>query len=160
MTEEKQAQTENANQHFTIQKIYTKDISYESPNSPEIFRGEGWDPKLDVQLNSKSRQLENGVFEVVLTVTVTAKLEDERTAYLAEVHQAGVFNMIGFADDQMPYMAGSYCPNILFPYARETISDLISRGGFPQMILNPVNFDAMFQQQTQHAEKEAAKQPT
>lgn len=161
MTEENQAAADegNANQQFHIQKIYTKDISFESPNAPEVFRGEGWNPDIDVQLQTRSRGLAADVFEVVLIVTVTAKLDEEKTAYLAEVQQAGVFNMSGFDNEHLQYMLGSFCPNILFPYAREALSDLVSRGGFPQMVLNPVNFDALFQQQLQDAQKQAAEQP-
>lgn len=160
MTEENKAPEANANQNFNVQKIYTKDVSFESPNSPEVFRGKDWDPNTDVQLNTNTRQLSDGVLEIVLTVTVTAKLGDDRTAYLAEVQQAGIFNISGFGDDQMPYMIGSFCPNILFPYAREALSSLIGHGGFPQMVLNPVNFDAMFNKQVQQAKSEAASQPT
>jgi len=160
MTEETAAPEANNNQQFAIQKIYTRDISFESPNAPEVFKGEGWNPDIDVQLTSQSRQLSGPVFEVVLKVTVTAKLEEDRTAYLAEVEQAGVFNISGFSDEDMQYMLGSYCQNILFPFAREALSDLVTRGGFPQMVLNPVNFDALLQQQMQEAQQEAASQPT
>lgn len=159
MTEEKQTAETSANQQFIIHRIYTKDISFESPHSPEIFRAEKWEPDIDVQLNSKSRKVREDVYEIVLIVSVTAKLDNERTAYLAEVQQAGLFNMSGFPEDQLPYMVGSYCPNILFPFAREVISDLVTRGGFPQMVLSPVNFDALFQQQLQQAQQPSPEQP-
>ena len=160
MTDETQtADQDNTNQQFHIQKVYNKDISFESPNAPEIFRGEDWKPDIDVQLQTRSRGLAADVFEVVLQVTVTAKMEEDKTAYLAEVQQAGVFNMSGFEKEQLQYMMGSYCPNILFPFAREALADLVTRGGFPQMVLNPVNFDALFQQQIQEAQQQAAEQP-
>lgn len=130
-------------QQFVIQKIYTRDISFESPNAPEIFKGDSWNPNLDVNIQTRSRALADKVFEIVLMVTVTAKLGDERNAYLAEVQQSGVFTIDGFGDDDLTYMLGSYCPNILFPYARECLTDLVARGGFPQMVLQPVNFDAL-----------------
>jgi preprotein translocase subunit SecB len=154
------ATTENSQQHFAIQKIYTKDISYESPNSPDIFKGEDWQPNMNVQIQSRSVSLADKVYEIVLMVTVTAKLDDERTAYLAEVQQAGIFNINGFDDENMTYMLGSYCPNILFPYARECLTDLVARGGFPQMVLQPVNFDALLAQQLEKAQQEAEAQPT
>ena len=159
MTEETQAPEANNAQQFTIQKIYTKDISFESPNSPEVFRGKDWTPTLDVQLTSKSRSISENVFEVVLNITVTATLDADRTAYLAEVQQAGIFSMSGFENSEMHYMLGSYCLNILFPFAREALSDLVTRGGFPQMLLNPVNFDAMYQQKMQQEQDNAAAQP-
>jgi preprotein translocase subunit SecB len=158
MTEERQVPEANNAQQFTIQKIYTRDISFESPNSPEVFRGNDWDPTLDVQLTSKSRSIGENIFEVVLNITVTATLDTDRTAYLAEVQQAGIFSMSGFESNDLQYMLGSYCLNILFPFAREALSDLVTRGGFPQMLLSPVNFDALLQQQIQDAQGEAAAQ--
>ena len=144
-------------QQFALQKIYLKDISFETPNSPEIFTEE-WKPDVNVELQTAGKPLTAEVMEVVLIVTVTAKL-GEKTAYLAEVHQAGVFTMVGFSDEERVHMQGSYCPNILFPYAREAISGLIAKGGFPQLLLAPVNFDALLaqhrEQQTEAAVKEA-----
>lgn len=134
-------------QVFVIQKVYTKDISFETPNTPEIFRDDDWHPNINLQLQSRSKPLDENVFEIVLMVTVTAKTDDETTAYLAEVQQAGIFRVSGFDDDEMRYMLGSYCSNILFPFAREVVSDLVTRGGFPQLLLSPVNFDALFSQQ-------------
>jgi preprotein translocase subunit SecB len=140
-------------QIFVIQKVYTKDISFETPNTPEIFREDDWQPNINLQLQSRSKQLEEHVFEIVLMVTVTAKVDEDTTAYLAEVQQAGIFRIDGFSDEEMRYMLGSYCSNILFPFARELISDLVTRGGFPQLLLAPVNFDSLFAQQQ---EQEAA----
>jgi preprotein translocase subunit SecB len=152
------AATETNQQQFAIQKIYTKDISYESPNTPDIFKGDDWQPDINVQIQSRSSSLADNVFEIVLMITVTAKVADDRTAYLAEVQQAGVFTISGFDDQNMTFMLGSYCPNILFPYARECISDLVARGGFPQMVLQPVNFDALLAKQLSK-EQQAETQP-
>ena len=135
---------EEAKQKFEIQKIYIKDISFETPNSPKIFT-QKWNPKTDVHIQTENNKLEDNIFEVVLTITVTAAQEDT-TAFLVEIKQAGIFLMQEFPTEQHGQLLGSYCPNILFPYAREAISDLISKGGFPQLLLNPVNFDALYQQ--------------
>ena len=141
---------------FGIQKIYTKDISFETPNSPGIFREE-WKPEVNLQLGNQAESLGQGVHEITLSVTVTAKLGD-KTAYLAEVKQAGIFTINGYSDEEMGAMAGSFCPNILFPYAREAVSDLVTRGGFPQLLLAPVNFEALFQQHKAQAAAQAAGQ--
>ena len=152
---------ENENQEpqgqFSIQKIYTRDISFEAPNSPAIFSQESWEPEINVQLNSRAGSMENNMHEVVLSVTVTAKV-GEQTAYLVEVQQAGVFQTTGFDDQQLGHLLGSFCPNILFPYVREAISDLIARGGFPQMLLQPVNFDALYAQHLQQQQAEAQQE--
>jgi preprotein translocase subunit SecB len=132
---------------FVIQKIYIKDVSFETPNSPMVFT-QKWEPKVEFNLASNAQALENGLFEVSLTVTVTVKLED-KTAYLAEVTQAGVFTIAGFEEQEMAPMIGSYCPTILFPFAREVVSDLSVKGGFPPMLLAPVNFDALYMQHLQ-----------
>lgn len=134
-------------QVFVINKVYTKDISFETPNTPEIFREDDWHPNINLQLQSRSKVIEDNVYEIILMVTVTATLDDKTTAYLAEVQQAGIFRVSGFEDEEMGYMLGSYCSNILFPFAREVVSDLVTRGGFPQLLLSPVNFDALFAQQ-------------
>lgn len=135
---------EEAKQKFEIQKIYIKDISLETPNSPKIFT-QKWNPKTDVHIQTENNKLEENIFEVVITVTVTAS-QEENTAFLVEIKQAGIFLMQDFPTEQHGQLLGSYCPNILFPYAREAISELISKGGFPQLLLNPVNFDALYQQ--------------
>ncbi len=109
-------------QHFEIQKLYTKDISFETPNSPMIFT-EQWTGESQLQLHNESAQLADNIHEVVLTVTVTTK-QGDKTAYLCEVRQAGIFTIAGFAPDQLAAMLGAYCPNVLFPYAREAVSNL------------------------------------
>lgn len=132
---------------FSIQKIYTKDLSFETPNAPKIFR-EKWEPVVDFNLGTNVNKLDNTVYEVTLTVTITVK-SGENNAYLVEVNQAGIFTMDNFTDQEMGPMLGSFCPNILFPYAREVISDLVTKGGFPQLLLAPVNFDALYSQHVQ-----------
>lgn len=147
------ATAEEQGPQFGIQRIYTKDISFESPNTPDLFR-EQWQPKVNMELNTNAKQLDKDIHEITLDVTVTAKL-DEKVAFLAEVKTAGIFSMSEFSDEQLKQMIGSFCPNILFPYARESITDLVTRGGFPQLYLAPINFDALFaQQQEQAAQKQ------
>ena len=141
-------------QHFDIQKVYLKDVSLETPNSPAIFT-EQWQPQSEVRLETGATPLTQELFEVVLTVTVTAKLGD-RTAYLAEVQQAGIFTLKGFEDAQMGQMLHAFCPNVLFPFAREELASLIGKGGFPALLLNPINFDALYLQRLQQQQAAAA----
>lgn len=136
---------------FSIQKIYTKDISFETPNTPTIFTAK-WEPSVDFNLGTNVTPLDNTLYEVSLTVTITVKC-GETTAYLVEVIQAGIFALSGFSDQEMGPMMGSFCPNILFPYAREAISDIVTKGGFPQLILAPVNFDALYAQHLQQMQQ-------
>lgn len=138
---------------LAIQKIYVKDLSYEAPNTPGIFTEE-IQPQVDVQMHNEAHNLDQDHHEIVLTITVTVRLE-ERTVYLVEVKQAGIFQLKGFNKEQLAGVAGTACPNILFPYAREAISDLVIRGGFPPLLLNPVNFDAVYQQELDR-QKQAA----
>lgn len=132
---------------FIIQKIYVKDMSFETPNSPAIFT-QDWKPEISLELNSQGTKVSEGVHEVVVSLTVTAKLGDS-TAYLVEVQQAGIFTVQGFDEAELAPMLGAFCPGTLYPYARETVTDLVSRGGFPQLVLAPINFDALFAQQVQ-----------
>jgi len=134
---------------FSIQKLYLKDVSFETPNSPAVFRDE-WKPDVELQLNNDANRIDEGLYEVVVRVTATASV-GERTAFLVEVQQAGVFAISGVEDTQLKPLLGSYCPSVLFPYAREAVSDLVTRGGFPQFLLAPVNFDALY---AQHLEQE------
>ncbi len=146
MAEEQAAtQQEQAQQQFAMQRIYSKDLSFESPSTPGIFKKQ-WQPKVNVDLNTKSDKIDDqGNFEVVLTVTITAKVEEE-TAFLVEVQQAGIFFISGFDGEDLRRILGTAAPNILFPYARETIDNLCVKGGFPAVMLAPVNFDALYQQ--------------
>jgi preprotein translocase subunit SecB len=142
---------------FAVQKLYVKDVSFETPNSPTVFT-QKWEPKVDFNLASHAQGLQENLYEVTLTVTVTVKLED-KTAYLVEVNQAGVFTLVGFNEQELGPMLGSFCPNILFPYVREVVSDLVIKGGFPPMLLAPVNFDALYMQHVQQAQQQQQSAP-
>lgn len=144
-------QTNSEEKQFSIQKIYTKDISFETPASPTIFT-EKWEPAVDFNLGTNVESMDDNLYEVSLTVTVTVKTAD-KTAYLVEVCQAGIFTLNGFNEQETGSMVGSFCPNILFPYAREVVSDLVAKGGFPQLLLAPVNFDALYSQHMQQAQQ-------
>jgi preprotein translocase subunit SecB len=152
MTDEN-AQATEPSREFSLQRIFVKDISFETPNSPSIFTQE-WKPESNLNLNSNVSKLDNDLFEIVLTVTVTTKIAD-KTAYLVEVQQGGIFTIRNFPDAEMGHMLGAYCPNILFPYAREVVSDLVSKGSFPQLLLTPVSFDALYAQHMQEQAQSA-----
>lgn len=136
---------------FMIQRVYVKDLSFETPNTPDIFREE-WEPKLNLDLNTSHTKLEDNVYEVVLDVTATVN-NKENVAFLAEVKQAGIFTIEGAPTDQLDHLLGSFCPNILFPYAREAVSDMVIKASFPQLVLAPVNFDALYMQQQEQAKQ-------
>jgi preprotein translocase subunit SecB len=142
---------------FAIQKLYVKDVSFESPSTPNSFSFKQWDPKIDLNLTNNQRHLEGDLYEVVLSITATVT-HQESTAFLVEVQQAGLVAMTGFDEDEIKYLLGTQCMNILFPYAREVISDLSVRGGFPALILSPVNFDVLYQQHLQR--QQAAQEDT
>ena len=130
---------------FNIRKVYVKDISFETPHSPDIFTSE-WTPNADINLRTEVEPLEPGEFEVTLTITATVTV-GERTAFLVEVQQAGIFTIVGLTQAEMEPVMGAYCPAILYPYAREVVSDLVVRGGFPPFVLAPVNFEALYEHQ-------------
>jgi preprotein translocase subunit SecB len=153
MAEENVAGSDQEKARFVIQKIYTQDVSFEAPNTPEIFREE-WRPKLDLQLGNEYQRVDDENHQVVLSVTVTAKVGD-KTAFLVEVKQAGIFTLTGYSDEEMGPLLGSYCPATLFPFVREVVSDLVLKGGFPQLVLSPVNFDAMYMHQKEQAKQQA-----
>ena len=144
-----------------IQKIYLKDASFESPRSPDIFKGAEWKPEVNLQVNTETTKIGDSDYEVCLTLTATA-VDGEDTIYLVEIKQAGIFNLTGFEQQQLQTILGTFCPTNLFPYAREAISSLVERGGFPQLLLQPINFDALYQQhvqklqQTEQADTEIA----
>lgn len=138
---------------FNIQKVYIKDTSFETPHSPEVFKLE-WKPDVHIDMQTKVAEIDKQYFEVVLSLTVTVKLE-EKVAFLAEVHQAGIFTIYGFEKDQLQHLLGSICPNILYPYGREAISALITKGGFPQLVLAPVNFEALYREHIQAQQPES-----
>ena len=130
---------------FSIEKIYVKDLSLEIPHAPQIFL-EREQPEIDMQLATEGKQLEDGVFEAVITVTVTAKL-GEKVMFLVEAAQAGIFQIRGVAEEEISGVLAVACPNILFPYVRETVSDVVNRAGFPPVLLSPINFEALYAQQ-------------
>ena len=136
---------------FQLQKIYVKDVSFELPSAPQIFQEEG---AAEVKLNLSQRvnNIQDGIFEVVLTVTVTATTA-EKTAYLAEVHQAGLFAISGLDDAQQAAVLNTLCPHSLFPYASRTITDLVASGGFPPLVLQPINFEQVYQQRLREAQQ-------
>ena len=142
---------------FSIEKIYVKDLSLEVPNAPQIFL-EREAPQIDVQLNTTSGVVSEGVYETVLTVTITAKLQ-EKTMFLVEAVQAGIFQIRNVPSQEIDPVLGIACPNILFPYLREVVSDVVTRAGFPPVLLNPVNFEAIYQQQLQQKQQEVAAAP-
>lgn len=139
-----EATTEGAPQKFEIQKIYVKDVSFETPGSPKVFT-EKWNPKTDVRIHAENFRLGENLFEVCLTIQITAT-QEEATAFQLEVKQAGVFLLKNFKQEQRNRLLGSHCPGILFPFARETVAELVQKGGFPQLLLNPVNFESLYQQ--------------
>lgn len=142
MTAEKTTEQQDA--QFMIQRIYTKDLSYEAPNTPAVFQQQ-WEPELHLDLNTTYSQLDNGIFEVVLHVTATVS-NQKATAFLVEVKQAGIFTIQGAVSNQLDHLLYSFCPNILFPYAREAITSQVVHGSFPQLVLAPINFDALYAQ--------------
>lgn len=158
MAEEQKAKADDNKQEngpeFSIQRLYVKDLSLEVPDSPSVFL-EKWEPQLHLDLATATNAMQDNLHEVVLTLTVTVKL-DEKTAFLVEIKQAGIFSITGFPEDQLKPMLGSYCPNVLYPYAREAVTDAVVRAGFPQLYLTPVNFDALYQQSLEQKEETPA----
>lgn len=138
---------------FMIQRIYVKNLSFETTNTPAVFQ-QKWEPELALDLNTQHVKLEEGVFEVALTVTATVK-NNQTTAFLVEVQQAGIFSIIGPSDEQLDHLLGSFCPSLLFPYAREAITSEVIRGSFPQLVLAPINFDALYVQQMEAKKKDS-----
>ncbi|MGL5741991.1 MAG: protein-export chaperone SecB [Legionella sp.] len=147
-------QQQNNDTQFMIQRVYVKELSFETPNTPAVFQQQ-WEPELNIELNTSNTKLEENVFEVVLTVTATVSTQ-KATAFLVEVKQAGIFTIQGAPTNQLDHLLNSFCPSILFPYAREAITSQVIRGSFPQLVLAPINFDALYMQQM--AEKQKAGQ--
>lgn len=155
MADEEQA----AEKRLSITKIYLKDFSFESPQSPDIFRQGEWKPQTNLNLRSSHHAAEGDHHEIVLTITIEAK-EEDKTCFLIELQQAGLFEIAGYDGEELQAIVGSFCPNILFPYARESIASLIQKGGFPEFVLQPINFDALYMQSKQQqmaAASEAAE---
>ena len=163
MTEETQAAegaAQQPNQQFALQRMYLKDLSFEAPMGAKAFRQQ-WKPQVNQELNTKTSKVEDNLFEVILTVTVTVKIEEE-TAFLVEVQQAGLFHVAGIEGQQLAQVLNTVCPNILFPYAREAIDNVALKGSFPALLLPPVNFDALFAQAMaqQQAKQQEAQSET
>ena len=140
-------QPENDLQQFIIQRLYIKNSSFETTQTPAIFQKK-WEPELNLELNTNHTELEANTYEVTLTVTATVKNKEE-TAFLVEVQQAGVFTVNGPDAEHLNHILGSFCPSILFPYVRETVSSLVTKGSFPPLVLSPINFDALYMQKMQ-----------
>ena len=136
--------SEQAKPQFNVQRVYLKDLSFESPKSPETFRKE-WKPEVKMDMKTDNKSLGKDNYEVVLTLTISASLEGE-TAFLVEVQQAGIFLIKDFGEEQLKHALGAYCQNVLFPYARETVDNVVIKGSFPALMLAPINFDALYQQ--------------
>ena len=129
---------------FTVEKIYVKDVSFEAPGAPQVFNEAG-QPELQMNLNQKVQRLSDTAFEVILGITLTCNVAG-KTAYLAEVQQAGVFTLAGFEDAGIDAMLGTQCPNLLYPYAAASVSHLIQSGGFPPFFMQPINFEGLYQE--------------
>jgi preprotein translocase subunit SecB len=151
------AADQNAQPGFGIEKLYVRDASIEVPNAPQIFT-ERTAPQVNVELGNAAQRLDEGIFEVSIKVTVTAKI-GEKTAFLVEVTQAGIFAIRNVPDENLEAIIGITCPNILFPYAREAVSDMVTRAGFAPVLLNPINFEALYMQQKQQQAENAGAKP-
>ena|SRR3989338_5824756 len=145
MTTNTQQQNAPNPPEFLIQRIYVKDLSFETPHSPQIFAKE-FQPEISMDINIKTNNLDKDVYEIVLSITVTAKAQD-KIAFLTEVQQAGIFTLKGFPQDQLKGLLGIFCPQMLYPYVREVITNLTTKGGFPPLYLQPINFEALYMQQ-------------
>jgi len=144
---------------FALQRFYVKDSSFESPNAPASFQKQ-WKPEVKLDLNSRSQKLADDTYEVEVKVTATAE-NDGETAFLVEVVLGGIFHIKGVEGEQLKHMLGAFCPNILFPYVRETVDQLVTKGSFPALMLAPINFDALYQQaQAQQAQQGQAAEET
>lgn len=150
MKEPNEQQNPN-NAQFIVQRLYVKDLSFETKNTPKVFQQQ-WEPELNLDLNTDIAELEANVYEVALRVTVTVKNKNE-VAFLIEVNQAGIFTIQGAPKEQMDHLLNSFCPNILYPYAREAVSSEVARGSFPQLVLAPINFDALYMQKLEERKK-------
>ena len=149
------SEEETPTKQIIIQKLYIKDASFESPNTPNVFKGGEWNPKTDLNLSSSHVPYEDDTHEVVLTITVEAKDEDN-VIFLVELKQAGLFQISGYEEKELETIIGIFCPNTPFPYARESIANIITKGGFPEFLLQPINFDALFNESKKRAASPAA----
>ena len=151
------AEQDQQEKRLSVAKVYVKDFSFESPQTPAIFNTQDWSPNTNLNLRSSHTPVSDSLHEVVLTLTVDAKgKEDDKTIFLVELQQAGLFEISGYDKEEMGVVIGSFCPNVLFPYARESIASTIQKGGFPEFVLQPINFDALYQQSLQQQTEGAA----
>ena len=155
------APAQPAGAQFSVEKIYVKDVSFESPKSPAIFNEQA-QPQLNMNLNQSVQRVGDNAYEVVLAITLTCSLGEDtgNTVYVAEVKQAGVFGLAGFEPNVLDAMLGTHCPNVLYPYARQLIGDLIQAGGFPPFLLQPINFDALYAEGLRQRAQQGGEQPT
>ena len=144
-------ENQSAEKKVSVQKIYIKDFSFESPQTPQVFTDGKWEPKTSLNLRSTHSSSEAGYHEVVLTLTVETRHED-KTLFLIELQQAGLFFIAGYDQEEFGAIVGSFCPNLLFPFAREAIASMVARGGFPDLLLQPINFDALYAQSRAQAQ--------
>ncbi|RZO08690.1 MAG: protein-export chaperone SecB [SAR92 clade bacterium] len=157
ITTSEAATTEESGPVFAIQRIYLKDLSFETPMGPSVFQKQ-WQPKVNQDLNTKNTKLENDLYEVALRLTLTVT-DGEDTIYILEVKQAGIFAIKGLDPKQITHVINTTCPNILFPYAREAVDSVLSKGSFPALMLPPINFDALFASALKQAEEEGKEAP-
>ena len=157
ITTSEAATTEDSGPVFAIQRIYLKDLSFETPMGPSVFQKQ-WQPKVNQDLNTKNTKLENDLYEVALRLTLTVT-DGEDTIYILEVKQAGIFAIKGLDPKQITHVINTTCPNILFPYAREAVDSVLSKGSFPALLLPPINFDALFASALKQAEEEGKDAP-
>lgn len=149
-------QTEDG-KRLSIAKIYLKDLSFESPMSPDVFKPDSWSPQTNLNLRSNHKKVDGNIHEVTLTITVDAK-DGDKTIFLVELQQAGLFELSGYKDEEFGAIVGSFCPNVLFAYARESIAGVIQKGGFPEFILQPINFDALYMESQRQASEAGSKE--
>ena len=154
MADEKQ--TEDG-KRLSIAKIYLKDLSFESPMSPDVFKPDSWSPQTNLNLRSNHQKVDGDIHEVTLTITVDAK-DGDKTIFLVELQQAGLFELSGYSDEEFGAIVGSFCPNVLFAYARESIAGVIQKGGFPEFVLQPINFDALYMESQRQASEAVSKE--
>ena len=150
-------ETQATEKRLGIVKVYIKDFSFESPQAPGVFNMQEWNPNTNLNLRSSHSVVSDSLHEIVLTTTIDAKDKDgEKTIFLVELQMAGLFEISGYEQEELGALIGSYCPNVLFPFAREHIASVVQRGGFPEFLLQPINFDALYQQSLQQQSQEAA----
>ena len=154
MADEKQTEDGKC---LSIAKIYLKDLSFESPMSPDVFKPDSWSPQTNLNLRSNHRKVDGDIHEVTLTITVDAK-DGDKTIFLVELQQAGLFELSGYSDEEFGAIVGSFCPNVLFAYARESIAGVIQKGGFPEFVLQPINFDALYMESQRQASETVSKE--